>query len=113
MRRITSEATRVFVWIALALVLALPAATGCGGASNGAKEKTTEVPPEPGEGAALGSKDEKGRGWRWKGKRDHCYYVFDNHCYEDKAAACKAAGCPDAAQCNTDDGAPAKVSCAK
>jgi hypothetical protein len=115
MRRTTFETARFFVWAVLALFLVLPGVTGCGGASNSSGENqssTTVVPPDTEEGAPLDPSDDKGNGWRWKGKRDHCYYVFENRCFEDKKAACEAAGCP-VASCQADSGAPAKIRCAK
>lgn len=112
MRRTTFETARFFVWVVFAVFLVLPGVTGCGGAksSSGDTQETTKVPPDPGEGEPLKSKDEKGNGWRWKGKRDHCYYVFENRCFEKKKAACEAAGCQ-LAECQADGGAPAKVRC--
>src|SRR5262249_18440087 len=32
-------------------------------------------------------------GWRWKGKRQDCFFVYRNQCFDSKARACKAAGC--------------------
>jgi hypothetical protein len=115
MRRTTFETARFFVSVVLALFLVLPGLTGCGGASNSSGEgqsSTTVVPPDTEEGAPLDTSDGKGSGWRWKGKRDHCYYLFDNRCFEDKKAACEAAGCA-VASCQADRGAPAKVRCAQ
>ena len=56
---------------------------------------------------------EKGKswgGWRWKGKRNDCFFKSDNQCFDSKKKACKAAGCSTSV-CKTDDGAPAQVSC--
>ncbi len=49
-------------------------------------------------------------GWRWKGDRDNCVYIYENECFAKKTAACKAAGCPGQG-CLEKHGAPAKVSC--
>lgn len=49
-------------------------------------------------------------GWRWSGKRDDCFYVFDNKCFDSKARACIAAICDDRA-CVAKPGVPSKVSC--
>lgn len=56
--------------------------------------------------------NEKGKwsGWRWRGKRGNCYYVFGNRCFKRRKKACKAAGCK-VSRCKLDDSAPAKVSC--
>lgn len=51
-------------------------------------------------------------GWRWKGKREDCFFVHKNQCFATLDDACKAAKCKKA-DCTHDDGAPAKVSCAK
>lgn len=115
MRRTTFDTARFFIWAVLAVFLVLPGVMGCGGASNSSSESqssTTVVPPDTEEGAPLNTSDEKGNGWRWKGKRDHCYYLFDNRCFEDKKTACEAAGCTDAT-CQAGGGAPAKISCAR
>jgi hypothetical protein len=51
-------------------------------------------------------------GWRWKGKRDDCFFLVENECHATLAAACKAAGCGKSS-CVQDDSAPVKVSCEK
>jgi hypothetical protein len=112
------------------LCLALLCGPGCGGKSTaatpseteakGATAKsaaTTKVPPaaEDDDSAALASSDspdpktkEKGS-WRWKGKRDLCYFVVENKCFADEKSACEAAECDSG--CIVDKGAPAKVTC--
>jgi hypothetical protein len=48
--------------------------------------------------------------WRWSGARQDCHYVYENRCYAEKKAACKAASCP-AERCTVDDGVPARIRC--
>ena len=110
----TSRSVRFF-W--LALCLALICGPGCGGknttaTASEAKSSTTQVPPaaEDDDSAALdGSKGKKWKSWRWKGKRDLCYFVVDNQCFPDEESACKAAACESG--CAVGEGAPAKVTC--
>ena len=61
---------------------------------------------------AVSEDGKKWGGWRWKGKRDECYYVFKNRCYDTKAEACSAAKCGKQS-CAVKEGAPSKVSCKK
>lgn len=88
----------------LALGLALLfACTGNGKGEStgpGADEAADVAPPE---GKDWG-------GWRWKGKRDDCFFKVDNACFDSLAAACKKAGCKGDA-CQHDKSAPANVSC--
>jgi hypothetical protein len=51
-------------------------------------------------------------GWRWKGDRDDCFYVFKNKCFDSKSRACEAADCG-SGKCNVEEGAPSKVKCKK
>lgn len=100
------------------------ALTGCGspGAGQGdTKDSDDEVSDYASERPKRGrvkDKDdvsEKGKkwgGWRWKGERDNCVYVYDNKCFAEKKAACKAAGCEGGA-CLEKRGAPSKIKCRK
>lgn len=95
--------------IALTALLAL---TACGGGGNeGTRSSsadedaaaTRKEKPVPEEGKKWG-------GWRWKGRRQDCFFRVGNECHSTLEAACKAAGCGKS-DCVQDDGAPAKVSC--
>ena len=61
--------------------------------------------PAPPEGKDWG-------GWRWKGKRDDCFFKVGNKCFDSRAQACKAAGCK-GDTCEHDGSAPANVTCKK
>jgi hypothetical protein len=97
--------------------LALLCGPGCGGKSATSSETktkkapTTKVPPvaEDDDSPALDSKDKEWGSWRWKGKRDLCYFVVDNNCFPDEKSACEAAECESG--CVVNKGAPAKVTC--
>lgn len=56
-----------------------------------------------------GATEDSGK-WRWGGSRQDCFFKYDNECYSDLSAACKAAGCAGDA-CHYDGAAPANVSC--
>jgi hypothetical protein len=80
---------------------------GCGGSQSA----------EPGQGETAAEEEtpvsEEGKkwgGWRWKGKRDNCFFLFENECYDSLGAACRAAKCGKS-DCEHDDSAPAVVSC--
>lgn len=60
----------------------------------------------------VSSKGKKWGGWRWKGKRNDCFFVYKNECFPTMKKACKRARC-DADKCEHDDSAPAKVECKK
>ncbi|HEU5059380.1 MAG TPA: hypothetical protein VFU21_22760 [Kofleriaceae bacterium] len=49
-------------------------------------------------------------GWRWKGRRQDCFFLVGNECHSSLDDACKAARCKKS-ECVHDDSAPAKVSC--
>ena len=55
-------------------------------------------------------KEKNWGGWRWKGKRQDCFFLYKNQCFDSRASACKAAGCGEDT-CEHDDSAPAHVSC--
>ena len=57
----------------------------------GADGKGRTGSPETGEEAKVSETGKRWGGWRWKGDRDRCYYIFRNHCFETQTAACKAA----------------------
>ncbi len=113
-----------FAWWATTLALGSALALACGGASsNTASEETSEEGDEgDGEGEdgkprkemerPVSDHGKKWGGWRWKGKREDCFYVHKNQCFASLDDACRAAKCKKA-DCAHDDGAPAKVSCEK
>jgi hypothetical protein len=107
----------------LALLLLSPVVlspvVACGGSQGGEtdsgrekkakKKKHREHPPDK---DAVSEKGKSWGGWRWKGKRDDCFYVVDNKCFDTKKQACMAAKCGGKA-CTVKKGAPSKVSCEK
>jgi hypothetical protein len=116
---------RFALWVT---TTALWGALACGGASsNQSAGADDETETEEGEGEDEGEGEKKSRkkmerpvsehgkkwgGWRWKGKREDCFYVHKNQCHASLEEACRAAKCKKA-DCVHDDGAPAKVSCEK
>jgi len=108
-----SRSRRWLAAIACALMLA-----GCGGGGDKGKsgnttaetaaEKAKNEPKQP----EVSEKGKQWGGWRWKGKRDDCFFVVGNRCFNDKAKACKAAKCS-AKSCQITGGGPAKVTCKK
>jgi hypothetical protein len=52
-------------------------------------------------------------GWRYQGDRKDCFFVVGRKCYKTEKAACQAAKCKKPLECTSDDGAPAKMTCAK
>ena len=105
------------------MTLVLWGAFACGGASKNSAPDDDDEAGEDGGDASSSKKRKKmerpvsedGKrwgGWRWKGKREDCFFVHDNQCFATLEEACKAAKCK-MADCVQDDGAPAKVSCEK
>lgn len=87
----------------LVLGLALGPGSGCGGSQESPSQFETKDDASSSHGKKWG-------GWRWKGKRNDCFFKYKNTCYPSMAKACKAARCPKA-DCVHDDSAPAKVKC--
>lgn len=103
---------------AITLVLSLTTVpAGCGGDR---ASQATEPESDEGETGKSGKaytenkapKGKKWGGWRWKGKRDDCFFKYKNRCFSKQADACKAAKCKKDA-CVMDKSAPAKISCKK
>jgi hypothetical protein len=90
--------------IILALLL-FGTTPGCSG-----KGESTIPPDESAEEEEVSEEGKSWGGWRWKGKRDDCFFVHGNQCFDQLAAACKAAGCGEDS-CTHDKAAPANVSC--
>ena len=99
--------------LAIAISVAVPS---CGGASIDANEPQTAREKQYAEAEKNGELDnrkpEKKGGWRFKGDRKDCRYLFNSKCFKDETLACKTAGCP-VATCATSGAGPATVSCKK
>lgn len=95
---------------ALTLALALAFAVTACSASNSAEPSTAKVPKAEDTGEDVSEKGKKWSGWRWKGDRDNCFYSVGNTCFATEEEACKSAECAEGA-CQTEAGAPVKVSC--
>ncbi len=99
---------------ALTVVLfsvSLALASSCGGG-----QETSKAGPDKGdddsEDAEVSEKGKKWGGWRWKGKRNDCFFVYKNECFSKLNKACRKAKCAKD-ECGHDESAPAKVSCTK
>jgi hypothetical protein len=92
---------------ATALLLLL--ACACGGSQSERSAPADEGDADEPE-SAPSAEGKKWGGWRWKGKRDDCFFVVKNKCFDEQKAACAAAGC-DEADCLLTGGGPAQVSC--
>lgn len=112
------QARRICTLLALVLPLSIGFSTSCGGAQTKKEDvqtKKEDAKADPDEGKDKNPVSEKGKnwgGWRWKGKRDNCFYVQENKCFETEALACKAAACGDK-KCVVEEGAPSEVTCPK
>lgn len=78
---------------------------------NGTKNKRSKDDPSADEEAEF-AKGKKWGGWRWKGRRNDCFFIYNNECFSTMKKACKRAKCS-AKRCEHDDSAPAKVICKK
>jgi hypothetical protein len=103
------------------VLIGLLALTACGGGRPDAADSTepaeaSEAPRDdrPSEYADAPSHDgKKGSGWRWKGRRQDCFFVANNECFEVRIDACRAAGCGKE-RCRDKSGtAPVQVRCAE
>lgn len=96
-----------------ALLFSVSLVFACGGgqdtSSTSSKDQTAD---KDGEEEEVSSKGKKWGGWRWKGKRNDCFFVVDNECFAKLKKACRKAKCGKAG-CEQDDGAPAEVTCKK
>jgi hypothetical protein len=101
--------------LVLAFAIAV-GAVGCGGAAADADEPQTAREKQYAEAQKNGELDEqkpvKTGGWRFKGDRKDCRYLFNSKCFKNETAACKAAGCGGPA-CSSTGAGPATVSCKK
>jgi hypothetical protein len=97
----------------LALVLGLfgggaLASTGACGAS-----ATSAEAPDEQRDAPVPERGKQWSNWRWKGKRDDCFFRHKNRCFSRLTDACRAAACRGKSACVHDESAPAVVSCQK
>jgi hypothetical protein len=88
------------------LLLFLFALAACGGGNQGGG---AEEEPEDKE-KPVSDQGKRWGGWRWKGKRNDCFFLYKNECYSSLEAACKQARCS-VDDCVHDESAPAKVRC--
>jgi hypothetical protein len=92
-------------------LLACSGAIGCGGGgeegsgSSSARAAERKEKPVTEEGKEWG-------GWRWKGRREDCFFLYRNQCFAKLDEACRAANCRKS-DCGHDDSAPAVVRCEK
>ena len=88
------------------LLLFLFALAACGvGNQGGGAEEEPEAKEKP-----VSDQGKRWGGWRWKGKRNDCFFLYENECYSSLEAACKQARCSED-DCVHDESAPAKVRC--
>jgi hypothetical protein len=96
------------VLLTLALAAApLVGSSACGSSKPGENEAAAAADEEP-----VSEHGKKWGGWRWKGKRNDCFFLVDNACHDTFEGACKAAKCKES-ECLHDESAPAVVSCKK
>ena len=100
---------RVVPWAALLAGASTLAIVACAGADI--------EPASPDDVAARGERqdyedvpDEERSRWRWQGRRQDCFFVYDNECFGYLDEACLAAGCEEEV-CTHDESAPANVTC--
>lgn len=95
-----------------------PVACGGSGSADSTEPKHTSDDSK-GKGVDDGEEEVSGKGkewggWKWKGKRDDCFFVFDNRCYSELDKACEQAGCAKKdKKCETVGGGPAEVKCSE
>jgi hypothetical protein len=82
----------------------------CGGSNPGEGSEPADDQEEVKPAERPSAEGKQWGGWRWKGKRDDCFFVVKNKCFDNQAEACAAAGC-DEDRCKLTGGGPAKVSC--
>jgi len=107
--------------VALLLVVALTATVGCGDTTPPARDPATGKRPQTAAERAraehvdddqpVTADGKKWGGWRYRGRRDTCYYVVGRRCFDKRADACAAARCGNQQQCVVEGGGPARVSC--
>lgn len=94
------------------VLLAFLALTACGGGTGESSDSSSADDGKPRKEKPVPEQGKQWSGWRWKGKREDCFFKVGNECHSSLEAACKAAGCGKSS-CVHDDSAPARVSCEK
>jgi hypothetical protein len=94
------------------LLFGVLALTACGGGAGESTDTSSTDDARPRKEKPVAEQGKEWSGWRWKGKRQDCFFKVGNECHSSLEAACKAAGCGKSS-CVHDDGAPARVSCEK
>jgi hypothetical protein len=77
-------------------------------ASCGSSQKDAAVP----KGPPVVEEGKKWGGWRWRGRREDCFFLHKNACFPSLELACKDAGCSKKT-CTYDGKAPPHVTCKK
>jgi hypothetical protein len=99
--------------VVLAFAISL---AGCAGSQNEADEPQTAREKQYAEARKNGDLDNekptKKGGWRFKGDRKDCRYLFNSKCFKTEKQACAAAGCG-TPKCTLTGAGPATVSCKK
>lgn len=113
------DKTRQVAYVVVAA--ALCCAFACGGAtstttsnqrgttSSASKSDIKRGAPDP---EPVSEEGKRWGGWRWRGKRDTCFFVYKNRCYTEKRKACAVAGCGKG-KCAYRGGGPAEIYCKK
>ncbi|HEY4242162.1 MAG TPA: hypothetical protein VGM88_20225 [Kofleriaceae bacterium] len=95
-----------------ALLALLLAGAGCADTTVADKnEPTTAKEKQRREAEAKGELDapaDHGKGWRYDGDRNDCFFVVGHKCFKTQDAACKTCG---AKSCSVTGGGPAQVTC--
>jgi hypothetical protein len=102
---------RIACWPRGFVLVAVLVFTACGGGT-GESSDSSSADARPRKDRPVPEQGKQWSGWRWKGKRQDCFFKVGNECHSSLESACKAAGC-DRSSCVHDDGAPARVSCEK
>ncbi|MGE3547757.1 MAG: hypothetical protein AB7L28_27770 [Kofleriaceae bacterium] len=90
---------------------------GCGGGPEPLKpgEPQTARAKLRLEAKKSGELDERkpttGKGWRYQGDRDNCFFLVGARCFKSEASACHAARCGSGKKCRTSGAGPVNVSC--
>lgn len=97
----------------LCLVLAIAA---CGGPERVDKgEPTTAKEKQLKEAKASGELDDDnkawGKGWKYQGERNDCFFLVGKKCFKTEKQACAAAACKSPKSCKGLGGGPTQVAC--
>lgn len=99
------------------VVLAACFVWACGGSgetarSESPRSRASDIKRAEGDKEPVPEHGKRWGGWRWRGKRDTCFFVYRNKCYSEKAKACRAAKCGPR-KCKYKGGGPAEIYCKK